>query len=289
MPLIEPIIRPPAEANSFLLQVTTGCSANECSFCGAYMEKPFKIKAVEEIMNDIRKTSFLYPDTRRVFLLDGDALAVNNEKLLPVLRELNKSFMNLARISTYANGYNITKRSDKELKELAELRLSLIYIGLESGSQLVLSNCNKPSTSEEMIQAVKRAADANIKSSVIVLLGLGGKKYSKIHVMGTIKALNKMQPRYLSFLSVMLIPGTRLYEDERKGIFEELEPMELLDEMYNIIEGLELEKTIFRSDHASNFLPLKGRFPQDKQMLLDVLGSAIKGKTRLRPEFLRGL
>lgn len=289
MPIIEPVIRPPAEAESFLLQVTTGCSANHCTFCGAYADKPFKVKDFEEIQADILKESKKSPETRRVFLMDGDALVVNNAKLFPVLNSLGQAFPHLSRISSYANGYNITQRTDDELKQLYDHKLRLIYIGLESGHQTILDRCRKRASAEEMIRAVTKADQAGIKSSVIVLLGLGGRKYSKEHVQDTIHALNKMQPRYLSFLSLMVIPNTPLDEEVSRGGFEELDPKELLQEAHDMIQGLELEKTVFRCNHASNYLPLEGRFPKDKDQLLHAIESALKGKARLRPEFLRGL
>ncbi|MDD5218836.1 MAG: radical SAM protein, partial [Candidatus Omnitrophica bacterium] len=154
--IIEPIIRPPAEADSFLLQVTTGCSSNTCTFCGAYPGKPFRIKPLEEVFRDIEDGAAWFPGTRRVFLLDGDALAVRNEKLLPVLDKLVQSFPKLSRISSYANGYNLTQRSDEELKELYDRRLRLLYIGLESGSQAVLDRCRKRARAREMVEAVRR-------------------------------------------------------------------------------------------------------------------------------------
>ncbi|HAH19685.1 MAG: hypothetical protein A2Y00_01735 [Omnitrophica WOR_2 bacterium GWF2_43_52] len=289
MSIVEPVIRPPSEAESFLLQVTTGCSANQCSFCGAYTGKPFAIKSSKEIFSDIEEWCRHYPDTRRVFLMDGDALVIKNDKLMPILEKLNQVFPKLSRISSYANGYNITHRTDEELQQLCEFKLSLLYIGLESGNQEILSRCKKRSSVEEMIEAVQRADRVGIKSSVIVLLGLGGKQYSAEHIRDTIKALNRMQPRYVSFLSLMLIPGTPLYEAARRGDFEELDSHELLRQARDIIQGLELEKTIFRSNHASNYLSLEGRFPQDKGKLLTMLEGAIHGETTLRPEFLRGL
>jgi radical SAM superfamily enzyme YgiQ (UPF0313 family) len=289
MPIIEPVIRPPAEANSFLLQVTTGCTANSCTFCGAYTGKPFRVKSMVEIAADVKEEKRLNPGTRRVFLMDGDALAVNNSKLLPVLELLNNSFPKLNRISSYANGYNITNRSDTELQQLYDHQFRLLYIGLESGSQEILDRCRKRATVAEMIEAVRRAEQAGIKSSVIVLLGLGGRKNSRLHVQETITALNQMQPRYLSFLSLMLIPGTSLYQDAKNGGFDELNSLELLMETRDIIAGLELERTIFRSDHASNYLPLEGRFPGDKEKLLTTLEAALQGQVRLKPEFMRGL
>lgn len=289
MPIIEPVIRPPSEADSFLLQVTTGCSSNHCTFCGAYMGKPFALMPIEDIRGDIEKEARIFPTIRRVFFLDGDALVVSNTKLLPVLKILDQSFPNLSRVSSYANGYNITKRTDKELQELYANKLRLIYMGLESGSEEILERCRKTSSAKEMINAVSRAATAGIKSSVIVLLGLGGRKYSNTHIIETIKALNKMQPRYLSFLSLMIIPGTELDDAVRSGEFEELNSRELLQEAHDILKGLELKKTVFRCNHASNYLPLEGRLPKDKGNLLEAIQLALKGKKRLRPEFLRGL
>lgn len=289
MPIIEPVIRPPAEADSFLLQVTTGCTANSCTFCGAYMDKPFRMKSMAEIAGDIKEEKRFNPDTRRVFLMDGDALAVNNSKILPVLELLNNSFPKLNRIASYANGYNITGRSDPELQQLFDHKLRLLYIGLESGSQAILDRRRKRATVAEMIEAVRRAEQAGIKSSVIVLLGLGGRMDSELHVRETIAALNQMQPRYLSFLSLMLIPGTPLFQEAQTGSFEELNSLELLLETQMIIAGLELERTIFRSDHASNYLPLEGRFPADKEKLLQTLEAALRGQVRLKPESMRGL
>lgn len=289
MPIIEPVIRPPAEAESFLLQVTTGCSANSCTFCGAYMGKPFRVKPFDEIRADIMVWAHRYPATRKVFLMDGDACVLDNKQLIPILDELNNAFPKLTRIAAYANGYNVTCRSHDELHELSSRKLSLLYLGLESGNQAVLDMCRKKATRDEMVTAVVRAGQAQIKSSVIVLLGLGGRMYSREHVNDTIIALNAMQPRYLSFLSLMLIPGTPLYAQKMQGIFEELSSHELLQEMHDIIQGLTLNKTIFRSDHASNYLSLEGRFPHDKQRILSVLHEALAGKISLRSEFLRGL
>jgi len=289
MPLIEPIIRPPAEADSFLLQVTTGCSSNNCTFCGAYQQKHFNVMNYQDILNDIQYESRINPEIRKVFLLDGDALALNNEKILPVLEQLNFFFPKLVRVASYANGYNITQRSDNDLKELYQNKLKLVYMGLESGSQIILDKCQKKSRVTEMILAVQRLKQAGIKSSVIVLLGLGGKINSKLHVQETINALNLMQPDLLSFLTLMLVPGTTLFQQAKSGEFAELNASQMLQETYDIIKGLDLKRTIFRSNHASNFLGLKGRFPHDKQILLNELQEALAGKRSFVPNFMRGL
>jgi radical SAM superfamily enzyme YgiQ (UPF0313 family) len=287
--ILEPVIRPPAEADSFLLQVTLGCSADHCTFCGAYKMKPFRVKDPAEVFSDIDRHARCYPATRRVFLMDGDALVLSNNKLVPVLEKLQQVFPRLSRISAYANGSNITRKSDEELAELFAHKLSLIYMGLESGSQSVLDRCRKTSSAEEMVLAVQRAERMGIRSSVIVLLGLGGQKYSAEHVRGTIEALNRMQPRYLSFLSLMVIPGTPLAGEVRRRDFAELDPPALLKEAYEIIRGLDLKRTVFRSDHASNYLALEGAFPKDKPVLLKALRAAIDGEVTLRPDFARGL
>lgn len=289
MPLLEPVIRPPSEAESFLLQLTVGCSANTCTFCGAYRGKPFRVKEMPEIGGDIAQWRRLAPETRRVFLLDGDALAAGRDLVLPVLEQLDTAFPRLARVSSYANGSNITPLSDSELREYAAAKLKLLTFGLESGSQKVLDGCRKRSGVEEMVEAVRRADEAGIKSSVIVLLGLGGVDGSREHVRGTIAALNAMQPRYLSFLSLMLLPGTALHRQEKRGEFRLPGRQLLLQEAHDIIEGLEMERTVFRTDHASNHLPLEGRLPKDREVLLAALRSAMEGGKSLRPEAFRGL
>lgn len=289
MPIIEPIIRPPSEASSFLLQVTSGCSSNHCTFCGAYRNKEFNVKNEQEIYNDISQWTDIYPETRKAFLMDGDALVLDNGRLLRILKYLQKSLPKIRRVSSYANGYNIAMRSDAELKELFDNKLKLIYIGLESGNQDILTQCRKKSTVAEMIESVNRAQKTGIRASVIVLLGLGGRQNYNAHIIDTIKAVNEMQPDLLSFLCLILIPGTPLYNQAKTGEFQELEAQELLEQSYQIIKGLELKKTIFRSNHASNYLSLEGVFPRDKTRLLHMLEKAINGDINLRPEIFRGL
>ncbi len=251
--------------------------------------KPFRVKDPAEVFSDIDHYARQNPATRRVFLMDGDALVLTNGKLLPILDKLAQAFPHLSRVSSYANGTNLTRKTPTELKELSARKLSLIYLGLESGSQAVLDRSQKDSSVREMIDGVRRAEEAGIKSSVMVLLGLGGRSYSAEHVRGTIEALNAMQPRYLSFLTLMIVPGTPLARDLSQGAFHELNTKELLLECHEILRGLELRRTVFRSDHASNFLPLEGALPKDKPALLKALRSALDGKTSLRPGFARGL
>jgi radical SAM superfamily enzyme YgiQ (UPF0313 family) len=289
VPLVEPVIRPPSEAESFLLQVTTGCSSNSCTFCGAYRGKPFQVKGHAEIVSDIDDWGRLAPETRRVFLLDGDALAAGRELLVPILERLNRAFPRLRRVASYANGHNVAALSDANLREMAGLKLRHLTIGLESGAQELLDRCRKSSTVAAMTTAVRRADDAGIRSSVIVLLGLGGREFREKHVEETITVLNRMQPRNLSFLTLMLVPGTVLHRQAEQGEFTMPQRDELLREAGDIIKGLELRATTFRSNHASNYLPLEGRFPRDKEALLGAIRSALEGERPLRHEFRRGL
>lgn len=251
--------------------------------------KSFRVKDRSEIFEDIDREARLAPGTRRVFLMDGDALVLANTKLVPILKKLRESFPRLTRISSYANGTNIKFKTDAELRELSKHRLNLIYMGLESGSQAILDRSGKASSVREMTDAVRRAEQAGIRSSVMVLLGLGGREHSAEHVRETIEALNAMQPRYLSFLSLMIVPGTPLAQGLKKGVFQELNAKELLEECHGIVSGLELKHTVFRSNHASNYLPLEGVFPKDKAALQAILRAALEGKAPLRPEIFRGL
>ncbi|MDD5070279.1 MAG: radical SAM protein [Candidatus Omnitrophica bacterium] len=289
MPIIYPVIRPPSEAGNFLLQVTSGCSDNNCKFCAAYKNKRFFIKTEKEISEDICFYSQQYPDTRRVFLLDGDALVLPYSRMISVLDELSSAFSLLSRVSSYANGYNLLKLSLNQLITLRKRKLSLVYIGLESGSENVLKYCGKKTSAAQISQAVLKAKKAGIKSSVMVILGLGGKAFYREHVFATQKILNQIQPRYLSLLTLMVVKGTPLADEAISGKFIPLSNQEILQQAYNIILGLELEKTIFRCNHASNFIALEGRLPHDKNKILSILKSALEGKVELIDERLRCL
>lgn len=217
MRYIEPLFRPPSEAESYILQITYGCSHNKCRFCGMYRNKKFTIRAGEEIFEDIEKAGRIFPFTRRVFLADGDALVLNTDKLVKILEELNKTFPLLQRVGIYANTRGILDKSEEELGALRKLKLKIAYLGLESGSEKILKLVNKGFTAEEMTECVIKAQKCGIKMSVIILLGLGGYEYSKEHAKKTSKILNRMQPLYLSALTLMPVPGTPLFEDKKMG------------------------------------------------------------------------
>lgn len=283
------VIRPPSEADSLILQITLGCSHNKCTFCGTYFDKTFKKRPINEVFEDIDSVGPYANEITRVFLADGDAMVLSQDHLIRVFDKLNAAFPNLQRVGIYANARDILKREKAELEELRKRKLGIGYIGLESGSDEVLKNVKKGATAREQIDAVRRAQESGIKMSVIALLGLGGHKLSQEHAIKTAWALNEMQPRFASFLTLMIVPGTELAEQYGRGEFELLTPLEFLKELRTIVQDLELEKTVFRTNHASNFLALGGTMPKDKARILAELDRGIEGDAPLRPEFLRGL
>ncbi|MBN1525786.1 MAG: radical SAM protein [Spirochaetales bacterium] len=289
MPLIEPIIRPPSEAGSLLLQVTTGCSANTCTFCGAYKVKKYSEIMTEIILGDVDEYARVYPNARKLFLLDGDALAIPQNNLITILDHINKKLPQINRISSYTNDFSIVSRTNVELAALRKRRLRVVYMGLETGSQELLSRCKKKSTVTGMISSIEKLKNAGISTDIMVLLGLGGKEKSKEHIIETAHTLNAMQPEFLAFLSLMLIPGTPLARDAENGRFQELSPAELLFELHEIITQLDLKRTYVRATHASNYLPIEGRLPHDKDRILSTIQAAMRGEISLKPEFFRGL
>ncbi|MFA5031852.1 MAG: radical SAM protein [bacterium] len=285
------VIRPPSEADSFILQVTYGCSHNKCSFCPTYLDKPFQVREMDGILKDIKEAEKDISYTRRVFLADGNAMVLSNEKLVPILDALNSGFPTLQRIGTYANADDILRKTNKELEDLVQKKLSMIYIGLESGNNKVLERIHKGTTVESMIEAVQKAQKAGFKVSVIGLLGLGGTDLWKEHSIDTGKAITAMQPLYFSLLTVMIVKGTELYTEWKEKKFVLPEPIDMIKEMRLIIENVNVSSgCIFRTNHASNYLPLSGRFPNDKEKFLRDIDSVIKeGGESLKPEWGRGL
>lgn len=285
------VIRPPSEANSYILQVTYGCSHNKCTFCPTYLDKPFKIRPIKEILEDIDTACKVMPETRRVFLADGNALVLMTKQLIPILDALDKAFPQLQRIGIYANAKDILAKTNQELMELRRKKLAIIYIGLESGSNEVLKRVNKGATAEEIIKAVIKVQEVGFKVSVIGLLGLAGITLWKEHAEATGHAVSAMSPRFFSLLTVMVAPGTALHEQQDQGVFILPQPLEMLKEMRVIIENTDVHAgCIFRTNHASNYLALEGRLPKDKERLLQTIDSALsQGESNLRPEYLRGL
>lgn len=286
------VYRPPSEARSYILQVTIGCSHNRCTFCSMYKDKKYRVRLLDEIMSDIRMAKLYYGDLEKVFLADGDALAVETEDLIKIIAELKKNFISLRHIGIYASPDSIISKDPADLKKLKEAGLSIAYLGVETGDPALLEDIRKGVTYEEMLEAGKKIREAGILLSVTVLLGLAGRTPQAVdHARNTAKILNEMNPDYIGALTLMLEPRTILYRRMQKGEFELPGPFEILDEMRIMIEGLELKGTEFRSNHASNYLPIKGRFPEDKESILALINDIISRNdaSYLRPDYLRAL
>jgi len=285
------VIRPPSEADSYLLQITYGCSHNRCTFCGTYQDKPFQVRPLEESLEDIATAARRLGDVRRVFLCDGNALFLGMDHLTEILDALNIAFPRLRRISIYANARDLLAKSDAELGILREKGLELIYLGLESGSDEVLRRVDKGATAAEMIEGVQKAKAAGMRVSVIALLGIGGRELSAEHAHQTARVVNAMDPQYLSMLTLMLVPGTSLHRQAQDGDFVLPEARAMLLELRQVIDGTaDLSRCVFRTNHASNYVPLAGTLSRDKQRLLDTLDAALEhGDDALRPESWRAL
>ncbi|MCK5528641.1 MAG: radical SAM protein [Kiritimatiellae bacterium] len=270
----QPLFRPPAEADSLIFQVAYGCPHNSCRFCGMYKSVNYETRQPDEVINDFRKSAKKHPNTRRIFLADGDAMILPFELLQQYLTELNHLFPRLARINIYANGSSIGRKSEDELKALHSLKLTTLYIGLESGSQNIIDLANKKESVDNMVQGVITAQKCGLRCSVMILLGLGGINSSKEHAQYTAAALNIMQPRLLSALRFIEVPGTDMYSKA-----ETLSEYGAVLELKSIISELQLERTVFRANHTSNPVPLSGRFPQDKERLLTELDYLLSSNT----------
>jgi radical SAM superfamily enzyme YgiQ (UPF0313 family) len=285
------VVRPPSEADSYILQVTYGCSHNRCTFCGTYPDKPFRARPIEELLEDIALARSLLPDTRRVFLADGNALVLGSERLVTILDALGAAFPLLRRVGIYANARDVLAKSDAELALLCQRKLEVVYLGLESGSDEVLRRIHKGATAAEMVAAVGQLKRVGMRASVIAILGLGGQELSAAHAVETGRVVSAMDPEYLSLLTLMLVPGSDLYDQWQSGSFALPEPEGLLRELRQVIAHLEgLSRCIFRTNHASNYLPLAGTLSRDKPRLLATIDEALgRGRSALRPEAWRAL
>jgi radical SAM superfamily enzyme YgiQ (UPF0313 family) len=285
------VIRPPSEANSLILQVTVGCSHNRCTFCPAYKAKRFRIKGFQEIRQDIDEAQSSFPSMRRVFLADGDALIIPQTKLLEILNYLHLRFPAIQRIGSYANIKSILRKSVAELKELKERKLSILYLGIESGDDQTLSTVHKGASFDTIVEAASRVKEAGIKLSVTVLLGVGGKERSVIHAHKTAELLTRIQPDYVGALTLMIMPEAPLYSLAEEGLFTLPSPFELLGELRTMIVASDLHNCLFFSNHASNYLPLKARLPKDKEDCVQLLDGILarNDSAVLTPEYRRAL
>lgn len=285
------VIRPPSEADSLILQVTLGCSDNSCIFCPAYKDKKFKIKNIKEIEKDIATAAAYYPETRRVFLADGDALIIEQKDLLAIFDKIIAAFPLVSRISMYASVKSVELKTVDELKQLQSKKMSLVYMGFETGDEDVYKFTRKYGSAQKNIETVLKLKQAGIKSNVTVILGLGGEKFSLKHAENTAAVLNKARPEQIAALTLMIVKNTPLYEICRLKQFRMPGEFAILKELKVLLENMMDFKCLFFSNHASNYVPVSARFPKDRKKVINILDKIItqSDKRLLRNENLRNL
>jgi len=282
-------IRPPSEANSILLQATVGCSHNKCAFCGTYKDKRFRIKDNDIILSDILFASRYMRGIKRLFIMDGDALIIPYRRLTWILDTIKEHLPWVTRVGVYANTKGIKMKSQEELVHLKEMGLGIIYMGIETGDDQTLQAIRKGADAQKIIDMGKKVKEAGITLSVTVLLGIAGKERSLIHAKATGGLLSAIDPDYVGALTLMIMPGTTLANDLSSGQFELPDNAGLLMELREMIASTHLSRGLFFSNHASNYLPVKVRYPEGKEQALQLIDMAIQGKVSLRPEWMRAL
>ena len=283
-------IRPPSEADSILLQVTLGCSHNRCTFCGTYRDKQrFRIKDDRIIRGDILYAARHMQNEDRLFLMDGDALIIPQPRLMWILERIREHLPWVKRVGAYANVKSIKMKSVEELKQLRQTNLGILYYGVETGDDEIRIAIHKGSTAATCIEMGRRVKEAEIRLSVTVLLGIGGRENSLRHARATGELLSAMDPDFVGALTVMLIPGTPLYEEYANGTFALPDETGFLRELREMIAYTHLSRGYFFSNHASNYLPLKAKLPSGKQKALDLIDAALRGEVGLKPEWMRAL
>ena len=285
----EPLFRPPSEAGSLILQVTLGCSHNRCTFCSMYRGKKFRVKRPDRVRADIAAArAVLGAGVPRVFLADGDAFCLSPRRLGEILGWLDEAFPRLQRVGIYANARDVLAKSDADLAELRRRKLKILYVGLESGDDEILRRIDKGATVDEIVAAARRARAADIATSVMVLIGLGGRERSLAHARASAAAINRMEPSYTALLTYTPVPGSLLFDEIARGAFELPGPLDSIREIREFLAGLAC-RTYFTCNHASNYLPLTGRLPGAQRDLVALLDAALVGAVPLKPESLRGL
>ena len=284
------IYRPPSEAESYILQATIGCSWNKCVYCDMYREKSFRVRDLADTLEDLRKAAEL---TRRgidkVFVADGDALVLDMDHWRSILGCARAELPQLRRVSCYATAENILEKTPEQLAELRALGLSLLYIGPESGDDKTLKRIAKGSTFAQHVEAAHRAHAAGMQISVITLLGIGGVERSQEHAEATAQLVTEMNPEFFAALTTSVVPNTPLVKLRDKGFWQLPNVTRMLEELRTIVDLARPTDAVFRTNHASNYLPLAGRLPRDREHIVAAIDGALSGKIRLRPEWIRGL
>ncbi len=286
------IFRPFSEANSYLLQCTIGCSHNQCTFCGMYKDRKYRVRSLEEIKEDIKMAKAHYGDLEKVFLCDGDAVAIETNMLLEILVTLYNTFPSLRHVGTYVGPQSTLSKSISELTALRAAGLTKAYLGVETGDDRLLAEIKKGVTADKMLEAGRKLVKADINLSAMVLLGIAGKgERSREHAIATAEITNKMKPRYLAALTTTPVPGTVLYHKLQKGEFDLPDPFDTLEEMKLMFENITIDNLKFVGVHASNYLPVSGTLQKDKAKMLEAVNAVLESRdqTALRSEHMRGL
>jgi radical SAM superfamily enzyme YgiQ (UPF0313 family) len=284
------VYRPPSEADAFILQATLGCSWNHCTYCDMYRDKPFRVRALDEVLEDLDTASAVAGDRiTKLFVADGDALVMDLDHWLPLLERAAELLPRCRRVSCYAMASNVLAKTDAELVALRQAGLSRLYIGPESGDPATLKRIAKGSSFDDHVEAARRAKAAGMELSVIVLLGVAGVERSLEHARATAALVTAMDPEFLGALTTTVVPGTPLARLQETDRFELPDVRGLLAELRVLVDEARPTDTLFRTNHASNYLPLGGRLPADRERIVGVIDSALAGGTALRPEWSRGL
>lgn len=284
------IYRPPSEADAFILQATIGCSWNHCTYCDMYRDKSFRVRALDETLADVRSAGEAFGErVQKVFVADGDALVLELDHWEAILAACGSAFPYAKRVSAYATAMNVVKKRPEELRRLRSLGLSLLYMGPETGDDLTFKRIAKGSNFEEHVEAAARAHEAGMKVSAIFLLGAGGTERSREHAEASAKLITAMDPEFVSALTLTLVPGTPMAKMQASGRFTLPSVPRMLEELRTIVSQAAPTDAVFRTNHASNYLPLAGRLPADRERIVTVLDKALAGQVPLRPERSRGL
>lgn len=283
-----PLYRPPSEAGSLILQITTGCSYNKCTFCHVYKGKKFTVKSEEEIEKHILMGKQYDPYPEKIFLADGNVLCLSTARLLNLLDRIKVHFPKVKQISSYAGPNDLLRKSDEDLTKIRKAGLDLLYVGVESGSDKVLKSVNKGVTREQMIAAGKKAKKAGFTLSCMIISGLGGKELLEEHAIASATAISEINPDFFALLTLMILDETPMKKQLDSGEFKLLSPYEVMLELKMMLENSELESCVFRANHASNYVPLKGILNRDKKILLDQVNTALNSGN-FKPEAWRGL
>jgi radical SAM superfamily enzyme YgiQ (UPF0313 family) len=285
-----PLYRPPSEAKSLIFQVTLGCSFNECSFCDMYRSKEYSERSWDEVKGEIDMMSKMLPDTTKIFLADGDALNLDTEYMIKIVKYIYEKFPNLERVSCYAMPMNLLKKTPEELDSMKKAGLDMLYLGIETGSDILLKKVTKGATAKTIIKSCKKAKDAGFTLSCMVILGIGGSKYSSENARETAKVISAVKPDYVGALTLYLENGIK---DEFMTKFNEefirISDSEAIDELEELISGIDVDdKVVFRANHGSNAYNVAGTFPEDKQAMLDKITWMKEHPEVVRPQGLRG-